>query len=53
MFAGTIPQMLASKKSLTGQYLSGERDVSFPPREMVINKGNIELQGATQFNLKV
>ena len=52
MFAGTIPQMLASKKSLTGQYLSGERDVSFPPREMVINKGNIELQGATQFNLK-
>ncbi|MEK7078942.1 MAG: excinuclease ABC subunit UvrA, partial [Patescibacteria group bacterium] len=52
MFSGTVPEMLKSKKSITGRYLSGEKDVSFPPREMVKNKGNIELQGATQFNLK-
>ena len=45
-------EMLKSKKSITGRYLSGEKDVSFPPLEMVINKGIIELQGATQFNLK-
>ena len=31
MFSGTVPEMLKSKKSITGRYLSGEKDVSFPP----------------------
>lgn len=51
-FAGTLAEMKKSKKSITGKYLSGERDVLFPKRDLVTNRGAIELQGATQFNLK-
>jgi len=51
-FAGTLEEMKRSKKSLTGKYLSGEKDVVFPPREVVTNRGLIELQGATEHNLK-
>ena len=52
MFSGTVSEMLSSKKSITGRYLSGNKEISFPLRELVVNKGSIELQGATQFNLR-
>lgn len=52
MFAGTLDEMRRSKKSLTGKYLSGNKDVKFPNRDLVTNRGHIELHGASQFNLK-
>jgi len=52
IFEGTVTEMKKSKKSLTGAYLSGKKNVSFPEKELVITKGALELQGATQFNLK-
>lgn len=52
MFTGSIVEMKKSKKSLTGAYLSNQKDVRFPKRDLEQNRGSIELQGATQFNLK-
>ncbi|PIY68859.1 excinuclease ABC subunit UvrA [Candidatus Roizmanbacteria bacterium CG_4_10_14_0_8_um_filter_39_9] len=49
---GTLTELKKNKNSLTGTYLTGERSVSFPKRETITTKGHVELQGATQFNLK-
>jgi excinuclease ABC subunit A len=35
VFQGTYPQLLKSKHSLTGQYLSGRRQIEIPPRRPV------------------
>src|SRR5208282_4560810 len=35
VFQGTYPQLLKSKHSLTGQYLSGRRQIQIPPRRPV------------------
>lgn len=51
-FTGTVSEMLKSKKSLTGQYLSGKRTIRLEPRDLETSKGEIILKGATQFNLK-
>ena len=51
-FAGTVEAMKQSKDSLTGQYLSGKKEIKMQDRELVTNKGKIILRGATQFNLK-
>ncbi len=49
---GTPKQILKSKKSITGQYLTGEREISIPK---VRRKGNgkvVTVEGATGNNLK-
>ncbi len=51
-FTGTVSQMKKSEKSLTGQYLSGKRKINFSQKTLVENRGYIELQEASQYNLK-
>jgi excinuclease ABC subunit A len=36
VFQGTYPQILKSNESLTGQYLSGRKQIEIPPRRAVI-----------------
>ncbi len=54
VFQGTYPQLLQSAKSLTGQYLSGRRQIELPRRREV-NAGPascLRLSHATRNNLK-
>jgi excinuclease ABC subunit A len=50
--AGTLPQIKAEGKSLTGAYIFGEKTIPVSKRKLVTERGWIELHGATQFNLK-
>jgi excinuclease ABC subunit A len=52
--AGTLPEILAVKKSLTGQYLSGELEIPVPKKRLVPTeeKGWLEVIGATENNLQ-
>lgn len=52
VFTGTLNEMKSSKKSLTAKYMFGEKNLNFPHRELQLQKGTLDLQGATQFNLK-
>ncbi|MEK7139091.1 MAG: excinuclease ABC subunit UvrA, partial [Patescibacteria group bacterium] len=49
---GTLKEILANKKSLTGQYLSGVKRIIAPGDYRDGNKKSIEIIGATAFNLK-
>lgn len=50
---GTIQQILDSPESLTGQYLSGVKEISIPKKRTPRNaKKTVELIGATGNNLK-
>ncbi len=50
---GTVKQIEASKKSLTGDYLSGRRDVPVPAERRVFAKRKvIKVKGARENNLK-
>jgi excinuclease ABC subunit A len=52
--AGTLPEILAVKKSLTGQYLTGELEIPIPKKRIVPTeeKGWLEVIGATENNLQ-
>jgi excinuclease ABC subunit A len=52
--AGTLPEILAAKKSLTGQYLTGELKIEVPKKRNVPSeeKGWLELLGCTENNLQ-
>ena len=52
--AGTLPEILAAKKSLTGQYLTGELKIEVPKKRNVPTeeKGWLELLGCTENNLQ-
>jgi excinuclease ABC subunit A len=52
--AGTLPEILAAKKSLTGQYLTGELSIAVPKKrnQPDENKGWLEIQGAKENNLQ-
>jgi len=52
--AGTLPEILAAKKSLTGQYLMGELKIEVPKKRNVPTeeKGWLELLGCTENNLQ-
>ena len=52
--AGTLPDILASKKSLTGQYLTGELSIPIPKKRIVPTeeRGWLEILGATENNLQ-
>ncbi|WP_394248655.1 excinuclease ABC subunit UvrA [Vibrio profundi] len=50
---GTMEDILASPESLTGQYLSGKKEISVPQERTPINKKKVvEIIGATGNNLK-
>ena len=50
--AGTIDQVMACEKSLTGQYLKGERKIVIPQTYRVGSGKHIEVIGAAENNLK-
>ncbi len=52
VFQGTINQILKSKKSITGQYLSKRKMIDIPSSRRPHEKGYIEIHGARQNNLK-
>ncbi len=49
---GTLKSIMANKKSLTGQYLSGKKKIVTPDSYRKGNGKAIEIVGATAFNLK-
>lgn len=49
---GTLPEIMACEKSLTGQYLSGARRIPFPEKRRSGNGEEIVIKGARQNNLK-
>ena len=52
--AGTLPEILAVKNSLTGQYLTGELAIAVPKKRIAPTeeKGWLEIIGATENNLQ-
>ena len=52
--AGTLPEILAVKKSLTGQYLTGELEIPIPKKRLspTEEKGWLEVLGCTENNLQ-
>lgn len=52
VFEGTIPEMMKSKKSLTGAFLRGDKKIEIAKRSLNKTQGTIKLLGAKQFNLK-
>jgi excinuclease ABC subunit A len=52
--AGALPQILENKKSLTGQYLTGELSIPIPKKRNSPSeeKGWLEILGATENNLQ-
>ncbi len=53
IYAGDVPGILKSRKSLTGQYLSGELTIAVPSQRRKIVKANqIKIMGARENNLK-
>lgn len=50
--AGTLPDIKKEGKSLTGAYIFGTKKIPITKRSLITERGWIELQGATQFNLK-
>lgn len=49
---GTLKSILESESSITGQFLSGKRTISIPPRRRPGNGSLIRVVGARQNNLK-
>ena len=50
--AGTLDDILKEKKSLTGQYLSGARQIPLPESRRSGNGNDLVIKGARQNNLK-
>jgi excinuclease ABC subunit A len=49
---GTIDQILKNKNSLTGKYLTGEKEIQSPKKRRKPSDRFLEIIGATEFNLK-
>lgn len=49
---GSIDDLIASPRSLTGQYLSGKQSIPIPKKRQKPSKKKIVIQGATHHNLK-
>ena len=49
---GTLADIMASQESITGQYLSGTKQIPLPDRRRPGNGGEIVVRGARQNNLK-
>ncbi len=50
--AGTPKEIMADKKSVTGQYLSGKKEIPVPKTRRKGNGKSLEVLGATEHNLK-
>jgi len=52
--AGSLPEILGNKRSLTGQYLTGELNIPVPKKRLAPSeeKGWLEILGATENNLQ-
>ena len=52
--AGTLPEILAAKKSLTGRYLTGELNIPIPKKRISASdeKGWLEVLGCSENNLQ-
>lgn len=51
-FNGTLKEMLNDKKSLTGEFLNGNKVIKIEKKPLDKTQGTIKLSGARQFNLK-
>tara|TARA_B100001250_G_scaffold404037_1_gene419393 strand:- start:4259 stop:7102 length:2844 start_codon:yes stop_codon:yes gene_type:complete len=51
-FAGTPKQLLESKKSLTGKYLAGKKEIRIPKARRNGSSNQLSIKGATGNNLK-
>jgi excinuclease ABC subunit A len=49
---GTLEDIIAEPKSITGQYLSGKSKIEVPEKRRLAEKGFIELKGCKKHNLK-
>jgi excinuclease ABC subunit A len=49
---GTVTDIEANSKSITGQYLRGDRVISVPPTRRIGNGESIQVKGASYRNLK-
>ncbi|PAT02709.1 excinuclease ABC subunit A [Candidatus Izimaplasma bacterium ZiA1] len=52
VFQGTYDEIIKSKKSITGEYLSGRLGINIPKERRTHDNGYIEIKGAKQNNLK-
>ncbi len=52
VFTGPLEGLLASKDSLTGDYLTGRKSIAVPEQRRPTDKGEIVVRGARQHNLK-
>ena len=52
VFSGTPEEILKSKSSITGKYLSGEKSIKLPKKRRAGNGKQISLSGASGNNLK-
>ncbi|NCD22871.1 MAG: excinuclease ABC subunit UvrA [Spartobacteria bacterium] len=52
VFAGTVPDLLKSKTSLTAQFLNGERQIAVPAERRAPGADWLEISGAAENNLK-
>ncbi len=52
VFAGTPREILNHPESLTGQYLSGRKEIAVPPRRTPFSNGALRVVGAKGHNLK-
>jgi len=52
VFAGTPKQLMASRRSLTGEYLSGRRSIPVPTVRREGNGNRLTVRGAAENNLK-
>ncbi len=50
--SGTVDQLVASEKSLTGQYLSGRRQIALPPSRRAGNGKVVTVHDAVENNLR-
>ncbi|NLG80619.1 MAG: excinuclease ABC subunit UvrA [Firmicutes bacterium] len=50
--SGTIDEIIACEKSITGQYLAGKRRILVPPRRRSPNGKSLLIKGAREHNLK-
>ncbi|MBA4393199.1 MAG: excinuclease ABC subunit UvrA [Desulfobacca sp.] len=52
VFSGTPEELLKDPHSLTGHFLSGRRTILLPSKRRPQKKGNIQIKGASENNLK-
>lgn len=52
IFSGLLNKLIASPKSLTGQYLAGKKTIRVESALLNKNKGELILHGAAEYNLK-